>query len=94
MITKKDLVNEIAGRAGITKKETARIFDVFQETFYSAIETQDDVRLFDGVTFSVKDAAPRTCRNPLTGEAVEVPARKRMSVRFGKAVKEILANMK
>ena len=79
MITKKELTKEIANRAGIT---------------YEALETQDDVKLFDGVIFSVKDTAPRVGRNPMTGEAVNIPAKKKASVRFGKAVKDILANMK
>ena len=30
----------------------------------------------------------------MTGEAVNIPAKKKASVRFGKAVKDILANMK
>ena len=94
MITKKELTKEIANRAGITHKEAMRIFDIVQETFYEALETQDDVKLFDGVIFSVKDTAPRIGRNPMTGEAIDIPAKKKASVRFGKAVKDILANMK
>lgn len=94
MITKKELTKEIAGRANITHKEAMRIFDITQEVFYEALETQDDVKLFDGVIFSVKDTAPRTGRNPMTGEAINIPAKKKASVRFGKAVKDILANMK
>ena len=94
MITKKELTKEIAARANITHKEAMRIFDIVQETFYEALETQDDVKLFDGVIFSVKDTAPRVGRNPMTGEAVNIPAKKKASVRFGKAVKDILANMK
>ena len=94
MITKKELTKEIANRAGITHKEAMRIFDVVQETFYEALETQDDVKLFDGVIFTVKEGAPRTARNPRTGETINIPAKKRAAVRFGKAVKDILANMK
>lgn len=94
MITKKELTKEIADRAGITHKEAMRIFDIAQEVFYEALETQDDVKLFDGVIFSVKDTAPRVGRNPMTGEAINIPAKKKASVRFGKAMKDALANMK
>lgn len=94
MITKKELTKEIANRAGITHKEAMRIFDIVQETFYEALETQEEVKLFDGVIFSIKDSAPRIARNPMTGETINVPAKKRATVRFGKAVKDILANMK
>ena len=94
MITKKELTKEIANRAGITHKEAMRIFDIVQETFYEALETQNDVKLFDGVIFTIKDTAPRIARNPMTGETINVPAKKRATVRFGKAVKDILANMK
>ena len=82
MITKKELTKEIAGRADITHKEAMRIFDIAQ------------VKLFDGVIFSVKDTAPRTGRNPMTGEVINIPAKKKASVRFGKAVKDLLANIK
>jgi DNA-binding protein HU-beta len=71
-----------------------RIFDIAQEVFYEALESQEDVKLFDGVIFSVKNTAPRTGRNPMTGEAIDIPAKKKASVRFGKAVKDLLANMK
>lgn len=94
MITKKELTKAIADRANITHKEAMRIFDIVQETFYEALESQEDVKLFDGVIFSVKDTSPRIGRNPMTGEAVNIPAKKKASVRFGKAVKDLLANMK
>ncbi len=94
MITKKDLMKEVAGRANITQKEATRIFDIIQDTFYDALASQEDVKLFDGVTFSVKDVAARTGRNPLTGESINIPAKKKASVRFGKTVKELLANIK
>lgn len=94
MITKKELTKEIAGRANITHKEAMRIFDIVQETFYEALATQEDVKLFDGVIFSVKDTAPRVGRNPMTGEAVNIPAKKKASVRFGKTIKSLLADMK
>jgi len=94
MITKKELTKEIAGRANITHKEAMRIFDIVQETFYEALATQEDVKLFDGVIFSVKDTAPRVGRNPMTGETVNIPAKKKASVRFGKTIKNLLADMK
>jgi nucleoid DNA-binding protein len=94
MITKKELTKAIADRANITHKEAMRIFDVVQEIFYEALESQEDVKLFDGVIFTIKDSAPRTARNPRTGETISVPAKKKASVRFGKTVKDILANMK
>lgn len=94
MITKKDLMKETAGRASITQKEAARVLDIFEECFIEALETQEDVKLFDGVIFSIKTSAPRQIRNIKTGEMINVPEKKKMSVRFGKTIKELLANLK
>ena len=94
MITRTDLMKETAKRANLTQKEVKRIFDVYQECFYDALKTQDDIRVFEGVTFTVKEASPRVCRHPKTGGIINVPAKKKLAIRTGVAVNNILADMK
>ena len=72
----------------ITKKELTK------EIANRAGITHKEAMSFDGVIFTIKEGAPRIARNPRTGETINVPAKKRATVRFGKAVKDILANMK
>lgn len=94
MITKKDLMKETAARANISQKETTRILDIFEEVFKEALETQADVKVFDGVIFNVKTVAPRQIRNIQTGAMMDIPEKKKMSVRYGKAIKDFLASIK
>lgn len=90
MVTKQDIIKVTAGRTNKTQKEITYILSTFQDCFYEALETEEPVKLFDGIIFEVKNVKPRTARNPMTGETIEVPAKKKLSARFGKKVKEFL----
>ena len=54
----------------------------------SALEKGDDVTLIGFGTFSVRERAARTGRNPQTGKPLKIPASKSASFKAGKALKE------
>lgn len=40
------------------------------------------------MTITVKDVAARVGRNPMTGETIQIPAKKKVAVKVGKALKD------
>src|SRR5262249_7976320 len=83
-MTKKDMAKAIADETGISQvRATAivqRIFDGITETLLS--EGRLELRNF-GV-FEVKERKPRRARNPRTGEAVDVPAKRVVTFKPGR----------
>jgi DNA-binding protein HU-beta len=48
----------------------------------------EEVRINNFLTFQVKKQAARVGRNPLTGEAVNVPEKNRLTVKLATALKK------
>jgi nucleoid DNA-binding protein len=87
-MTKKDLANAIADEMGLTqiqvKEIIQRVFDGITETLLH--EGRLELRNF-GV-FEVKQRRPRRARNPRTGEAVDVPAKRVVTFKPGRQMEE------
>jgi nucleoid DNA-binding protein len=87
-MTKKDMARAIAEETGITQNQAQeiiqRVFDGITETLLS--EGRIELRNF-GV-FEVRERKPRRARNPRTGEAVDVPAKRVVTFKPGREVEE------
>lgn len=86
-MTKAEFVTEIASRLGITKKEAERTCEQVFDALIEATVHGDVSWPGFGKLESVERAA-RICRNPYTGEAIEVPAKKTVTFTPAKAFKE------
>jgi len=71
-MTKSDIVDRIAQGTGLTKLETEAVVDGFLKTVVEALCHDEHVELRGFGTFRVKERAPRTGRNPRTGQVVEL----------------------
>ena len=74
-----------------SQKDAAYILDSLQNVVFDTLKDEEEVKLFDGLVLSVAEKSARTARNPMTGETIEVPAKKAVKAKFGKAVKELFA---
>ncbi len=90
-MTKADLVDEIAERTGLTKKDVAETVDEFLEAVSRALESGKHIEIRGFGTFKVKDRKARIARNPRTGEAVQVPSRKVPVFKVSKELKDKVA---
>jgi nucleoid DNA-binding protein len=90
-MTKADLVDEIAERTGLTKKDVAETVDEFLTAVTRALEVGKHIEIRGFGTFKVKDRKARIARNPRTGEAVHVPARKVPVFKVSKELKDKVA---
>ena len=87
-MNKSDLVDAIAESAGLSKADGGRALDAFVDTVTSALKSGDSVSLVGFGTFSVRDRAARTGRNPRTGETIQIAASKNPAFKAGKALKD------
>ena len=87
-MNKKELIAGIAEETQITKTKAREVLDCTLDSIGVALIDGDDVKLVGFGTFKTTDRAARTARNPATGEAVEVPAQRRVSFIAGKRLKD------
>lgn len=83
-MNKNDLIKSIARSAQITKIAAQRGLDGLLSTLSSAMKDGRRVTLLGFGSFSVVDRAPRTGRNPKTGEPVPIPQRRVVKFRPAK----------
>ncbi|MDH5446293.1 MAG: HU family DNA-binding protein [Gammaproteobacteria bacterium] len=87
-MNKAELIDAVADGADISKADATRAVDAVVEQITTALTKGDQVTLVGFGTFSVKDRAARTGRNPRTGEAIDIPASKVPGFKAGKALKD------
>lgn len=75
-MNKKDLINEIAAKAGLSKTDAKAALDACLESIEQALANEDKVQLIGFGTFSVVEKAERKGMNPRTKEEIIIPARK------------------
>lgn len=92
-MTKADIVAAVA-ETGMTKKEAAAAVDTVIEAITGALKKGDKVSLVGFGSFSVKKRKARTGRNPQTGEAIKIKAKKVPAFSAGKGLKDAVAKSK
>lgn len=85
---KSELVELVASKAGLTKADATRAIDAFLETVEETLVKGEKLPLVGFGTFAVSERAAREGRNPRTGETVKIAARKSVSFKPGKALKD------
>jgi DNA-binding protein HU-beta len=89
-MTKADLIEKVAVEAGINKAEAQRSIESVVKAITNSLMTEGSVVVTGLGTFRVKATKPRTARNPRTGEAIQVPAGKRVSFKVGQVLKNAI----
>lgn len=87
-MNKSELIEAVAEQAEMTKAEAGRAVDAIVATITDTMSKQEDVSLIGFGTFTVRERAARTGRNPQTGEAIQIKAAKVPAFKAGKALKE------
>ncbi len=90
-MTKADIVDEIAERTGLTKKDVAETVDEFLSAVSRSLAQGQHIEIRGFGTFKVKDRKPRLARNPRTGESVPVPARRVPLFKVSKELKDMVS---
>jgi DNA-binding protein HU-beta len=73
-VTKQEFVDQVADRAGLSKKDAADAVDAFLDTVEDALKRGSDVSFSGFGKFSVSQRSAREGRNPATGERIQIAA--------------------
>ncbi len=87
-MNKGELIDAVAAAADLSKADAAAAVDAVVATVTDALKKGEQVSIIGFGTFSVKERAARTGRNPQTGEAIEIKASKAPGFKAGKALKD------
>lgn len=88
-MNKGDLINEVA-KVTSTKKEAAAAVDCVLSTITKSLKKKNAVTLVGFGTFKVEKRKARKGRNPQTGEAIKIKAKKVPKFVPGKALKDAI----
>jgi DNA-binding protein HU-beta len=83
-MTKADLVDAMAKEADITKAAAAMALDAYVDAVTKELKKGGRIGLVGFGTFSVAKRKAREGRNPQTGKAIKIPAKKVVKFKAGK----------
>jgi len=83
-MTKAELVGVMAKLAGVTKDKAAKALDAFETSIAKELKKSGKLVLVGFGTFSVVKRKAREGRNPQTGKAIKIPAKKIVKFKAGK----------
>jgi DNA-binding protein HU-beta len=90
IVNKASLIDKIADDAGITKHAAARAVESLIAGITSALKRNQRVTLVGFGTWGVSKRKARTGRNPQTGEAIAIKAKKAVRFKPGKQLESAL----
>ena len=89
-MSKTELVEFIAAKAGLTKADATRALDATIEGITTGLKKEGKVALVGFGTFTAKKRAAREGINPLTKEPLKIPAKTVASFKAGSKLKDAL----
>lgn len=92
MANKAELVNEVAKKSNVTKKNAETIVNAVFNSIKQELSNGEKVQLIGFGTFEVRDRAARNGRNPQTGAQIKIPASKVPAFKPGKSLKDAVKN--
>jgi DNA-binding protein HU-beta len=87
-MNKSELIEAVANSAELSKVAAGKAVDAVVAAITNALKSGDQVTLIGFGTFSVRDRAARTGRDPRTGKPIKIKASKNPAFRAGKALKD------
>ncbi|MBT4949814.1 MAG: HU family DNA-binding protein [Candidatus Nanopelagicales bacterium] len=93
-MNKAELIDAVAGRGDVSKREVTEIVDAFVEEIKMAVVRGDKVAISGFGIFESQDRKARLGRNPRTGETVKIKATKLPKFRPGAEFKAVVSGAK
>ena len=90
VMTKAELVEEVARVAELTKKHSEVIVNTVFDSIIEALQKDEKIELRGFGSFRIRQRRSRQGRNPKTGDKVDVPAKKIPYFKPGKELKELI----
>jgi DNA-binding protein HU-beta len=90
-MNKQDLVDAIAAKAEVTKKEAETVLNTIVDTIMETVSSGEKVTLVGFGTFEARHRKAREGRNPATGKTIQIPETTVPAFSAGKLFKEKVA---
>lgn len=87
-MNKTELINKIAEKTDLTKKDSEKALNAFIETVKETLKSGNDLQLIGFGSFQIKQRAAREGLNPQTGEVIQIAAANVPSFKAGKDLKK------
>lgn len=87
-MNKGELIEAVAASAGLSRADAGKAVDAVFDSITGALASGESVSLLGFGTFSVKERAARTGRNPRTGEPIQIAKANVPGFKAGKALKD------
>ena len=88
MADKAELVDRVAKKTQLTKKDVSATVEALFETIQEALKAGEKVQVIGFGNFEVRERAARKGRNPQTGKEIKIKASKVPAFKAGKALKD------
>lgn len=82
-MNKAELIDSIAGKSGLSKADAAKALDALVESVTEGLSDGDRISLVGFGSWSVEQRGARTGRNPRTGDAIQISAKKVVKFKAG-----------
>ena len=90
-MTKSVLIEKVSEKVGsLTRKQTEIVVETVFESIKDALVKGEKIEIRGFGNFKPKLRRPRKARNPKTGERVDVPGKKVLHFKVGKALREAM----
>lgn len=89
-MTKNELIEKVAKRAHLTKRAAADAVNSTFNLIRESLVRNEKVIVTGFGTFLVRSRAARRGRNPVTGQAIQIPAKKTPGFTAGKTLKRLI----
>ena len=93
-MTKSQLVQKLAEAGDIPKKQAVAVLEGLTSTIVGSLKKGEPLKLPGLGTFKKVQTKARMGRNPQTGEAIKIPARKKVRFTVAKPLKEAVLGAK
>jgi DNA-binding protein HU-beta len=89
-MNKAEMIDAVAEATDLSRADAEKATNAVLDNIIGALSKGDQVTLIGFGTFSVRDRAARSGRNPQTGETIQIKASKSPGFKAGKAFKDAL----
>ena len=91
-MTKADIIETVSVTCGFSKKESFDLVECVFSLIKKSLESGEDLKISGFGKFEVKQKTARRGRNPQTGEALEISARRILSFKPSQILKTAVNN--
>ena len=87
-MTKSQLVSKLADSGGVSRKQVDELMNGLVDTIVKSVKKGESVKIPGLGIFRLRKMKARMGRNPQTGEAIKIPARKKVGFSVAKTFTE------